>query len=158
MKSLIRFIAWGALLIFLQTTVVPLFAVEGVMPDLLTIWLVFVALREGQTTATIAGFSSGLLLDFFSGDFLGIGALAKTCSGFVAGYFYDSFKTAETIGTYRFFFAMFFSSLLHNLLFFIIYLAGTDIPLLRILLQYGAGTTAYSTALSLIPMYWMTRK
>ncbi|MBS4028938.1 MAG: rod shape-determining protein MreD [Ignavibacteriales bacterium] len=152
MTRFIRYILWGVVLLAIQTTLVRLFSVENVLPDIVTIWLVYVALKEGQIAGTISGFISGLLIDFVSGDFLGLSALTKTLCGFIAGFFYDEFKTNQIFGTYRFFFAVLISSLLHNVVYFAVYLFGTDITLVAAVLHYGVGTTAYTSAVSLIPM------
>ena len=152
MKRILRSLLWGIGLITLQTTVLPFFSIEGVVPDLITIWIVFLSLEEGQIAGSVSGFISGLIIDFISGDFLGLGALAKTCCGFIGGYFYDEFKTGKILGTYRFFFAVLISSFIHSLIFFIVYFQGSDISFTRIIVQYGVGTTAYTSALCLIPM------
>jgi rod shape-determining protein MreD len=154
MKTFLRNILWGVALIALQTTAMRLISIEGIMPDVVALWIVVVALREGQIAGTVAGFVSGLILDVISGDFLGIGALAKTVCGFLAGYFYDEFKSSEVFGTYRFFFAVIFSSLAHNIIFFVVYLQGTEIEFARTIIQFGIGTTAYTSAVSIVPLLW----
>ncbi|MBM4166205.1 MAG: rod shape-determining protein MreD [Ignavibacteria bacterium] len=154
MKSILRSILWGVALIAFQTTVVRLISIEGVMPDVVVLWIVVIALREGQIAGTVSGFVSGLILDIISGDFLGIGALSKTICGFLSGYFYDEFKSSEVVGTYRFFFAVIFSSLVHNIVFFVVYLQGSEIEFVRTIIQYGIGTTAYTSAIGIIPLLW----
>ena len=154
MTRLLRYIVWGIFLIALQTTTIRFFSIEEIMPDVVCLWLVYVALREGQIAGSVAGFIAGLLCDFLSGDALGLSALSKTLCGFIAGYFYDEFKTNQILGTMRFFFSVVFASLFHNVLYFAVYLFGTELTMLRVFLQFGLGTTAYTAAVSLIPSYW----
>ena len=84
----IPFILFMPLLI-LQLTLVPLFAIEGVVPDLTIILLVFLALRRVQIQGTIYGFLFGFLLDIFTGGLIGSAMFSKTLAGFIAGYFYS---------------------------------------------------------------------
>ena len=84
-------------LLILQLTLVPLFAIESVVPDLTIILLVYLALRRGQLQATVYGFLFGLLLDIFTGGLIGSAMFSKTLAGFIAGYFYSEL-TEESSG------------------------------------------------------------
>ena len=87
----LRYVIYGitALLIALAHVIMlNLISVSGITPDLLTILVVWIALREGQFTGIIAGFLCGLLFDLVSYDVVGTNALAKTFAGFAAGFFY----------------------------------------------------------------------
>ena len=84
---LIPFLLFAPLLI-LQLTLVPLFAIKSVVPDLTIILLVFVTLKRGQLQGAIYGFLFGLLLDIFTGGLIGSAMFSKTLAGFIAGYFY----------------------------------------------------------------------
>ena len=84
----IPFILFMPLLI-LQLTLVPLFAIEGVVPDLIIILLVFLALRRGQIQGTVYGFLFGFLLDIFTGGLIGSAMFSMTLAGFIAGYFFS---------------------------------------------------------------------
>jgi rod shape-determining protein MreD len=86
-----------ALLLFfpilvIQTTIVPLIAINGVVPDLIMILLVFYSLRLGQIHGTILGFIYGFLFDLITGSLLGSSMLSRTVTGFIAGYFYNENK------------------------------------------------------------------
>ena len=76
-------------LLLLQLTLMPIFEIEGIVPDLIIILVVFVALRRGQVQGTIYGFLFGLLLDIFTGGLIGSAMFSKTLAGFTAGYFYS---------------------------------------------------------------------
>ena len=96
------FISLG--LVILQTTLVRFMAIETIVPDLLLIWIVAIALVEGQAAAITAGFILGLGIDLLSGHdgMLGLAALSKTVAGFVAGFFHDDNRVMPALGRYQF--------------------------------------------------------
>ena len=60
----------------------------GVMPDVVLLYVAYVALRRGRVAGAVAGFSAGLLMDLVvNPSTLGINALLKTLMGFVVGLF-----------------------------------------------------------------------
>lgn len=75
-----------------QSIIIPLISIIGIVPDLVLILLVYFTLRMGQIHGTILGFVYGLLLDLITGSIFGSAMIAKTLSGFVAGYFYNENK------------------------------------------------------------------
>lgn len=79
-------------LLIVQSTIVPLISFSGVIPDLILIMLVYFTLRLGQMHGTILGFVYGFLLDLITGNIFGSAMIAKTISGFTAGYFYNENK------------------------------------------------------------------
>jgi rod shape-determining protein MreD len=145
-----------ALFIF-QSTFVRFIAIENITPDVLVVWIVYLALRYGQIHATAAGFFLGLTMDIISGNFLGLSALSKTVCGFVSGYFYDETKTAQILATYRFAAMVFFASLIHNLIYFTIFVQGSELPFWRTLALFGLTTSLYTSAASLLPIFGYSR-
>jgi rod shape-determining protein MreD len=135
-----------------------LLTLEGITPDILTIWVIYLALKEGQMAGTLWGFCIGLVFDFATGSFIGLSALTKTICGFTAGYFYNENKTPMTLSSYRFLLIILFVSLIHNTIYFIVYTQGSDIGLLRAVFQVGVATTFYTTTWSLLPMFAFARK
>lgn len=79
-------------LLIIQSTIVPLISIAGIIPDLLLILLVYFTLRIGQLHGTILGFVYGFLLDLITGNIFGSAMIAKTISGFITGYFYNENK------------------------------------------------------------------
>ncbi len=145
-------------LLLLQTTFVSFLSVGGFVPDLLLIWVVYTAVRRGQTEAMVAGFLVGLLQDIVSTQLFGLAALSKTLAGFLGGYFYNENKTDQTLGTYQFLLIVAVCSVLHNGVFFSIFLQGAEVPLFWTTLQYAFATAAYTTMLSALPMFAFSRK
>ncbi|MEW6320791.1 MAG: rod shape-determining protein MreD [Acidobacteriota bacterium] len=69
----------------LQTTLAGLAFGGPAAPDLVLIVVVYVGLTRGPVTGVLAGSLAGLTQDALSGGVLGIGGLAKTVVGFLAG-------------------------------------------------------------------------
>ena len=156
-----RWLSYGILslgFIMLQTKVMRLLTLEGITPDILTIWIVYLAVKEGQMAGTLLGFCIGLGFDFATGSFIGLSALTKTICGFTAGYFYGENKAPTILSSYRFLLIVLFVSLVHNTIYFIIYTQGSDIGILRAVFQVGIATTFYTTTWSLLPMFAFARK
>ena len=153
-------IALTLLFILLQTTVARYLAVAGISPDLALIWIIYLSLRRGQIAGTVAGFSTGLVLDLLSGNdgMLGLAALAKTAGGFTAGYFFNENKTLQTLGSYRFILIIILVSLVHNLIYFVIFLQGSGSHWWEAILLYGIPVALYTAAVGLIPTFVFARR
>ncbi len=160
MRQAIGFFLLSCLLVLLQTTLIRYLAVETVGPDIVLIWIVYLALREGQATATTAGFFLGLAVDLLSGteSMIGLAALAKTMAGFTAGFFHNENKVQQMLGGYQFPLITAITALVHNILYFIVFLQGTDVGWLGAVTMYGLPSAAYTAALTLIPMFVFARR
>jgi rod shape-determining protein MreD len=160
MRQSAGYILLSILFVLLQTTLVRYLAIETVAPDLLLIWVVYLALREGQSVGTAAGFFLGLLFDLISGteSMLGLAALSKTVAGFTAGYFYNETKTNQILGGYQFILVVAVASIVHNVLYFVIFMQGTEVGWLDAALWYGLPTSVYTAALALLPMFVFSRR
>jgi rod shape-determining protein MreD len=89
-------------LLIIQTTVVQLIAINGIVPDLILILLVFYAVKYGQIYGTVLGFIYGFLFDLITGSLLGSAMLSKTIAGFIAGYFSNENKREAYLKSYAF--------------------------------------------------------
>ena len=80
-------VALAAILIAigLQTSMSTLGVDSGTAIDLVLIVVVYVAIKSGPSTGLLAGTVAGLIQDALSSGILGIGGLAKTIVGFLAG-------------------------------------------------------------------------
>ncbi|HSB60216.1 MAG TPA: rod shape-determining protein MreD [Vicinamibacteria bacterium] len=78
-----------ALLVFgggvAQATVVPVFRLGHVVPDLPLVMVVLLALRRGPVAGCAAGFVAGLVQDSTGGGLIGVQALTKALVGFAIG-------------------------------------------------------------------------
>jgi rod shape-determining protein MreD len=160
MQRAIGYILVSLLLLLLSTTLVKFLAINEIVPDILLVWIVYIAIREGQIAGMTAGFLLGLVVDLLSGPdgMTGVSALAKTVAGFLAGYFYNENKTLQTLGGYQFIVAIGIVSLVHNVIYFLIFLQGTDMSWWRMILVYGVPTMLYTAAIGLLPMFAIARK
>lgn len=146
------------IIILIQTELVPLISLKGINPDILTIWIVYIALQKGQMQSTIWGFLIGLLFDLIVGNFIGLSALSKTIVGFFAGYFYGENKAQITLGSYRFIIIILIVSFIHNTVYFSVFTFGTEINIVKAIFQIGLATTFYTAVISLLPMFFFYRK
>jgi hypothetical protein len=79
-------------------------------------------------------------------------------AGFAAGYFYNENKISQILGGYQFVLVVAVASIVHNVLYFIIFLQGTEVGWLDAVVLYGFPTTAYTAALALLPMFVFSRR
>ena len=79
---------WALLIIvslILQASLLPLFAYNGIRPDLLLVITVSAGLLFGREHGVAIGFFAGLLQDLASGGIFGLNTLPKLLLGFAAG-------------------------------------------------------------------------
>jgi rod shape-determining protein MreD len=158
MQSYLRYSAVTLVLLIFQTTVMPFTSIANIIPDILIVWIVYVAVKLGQIPATITGFTIGLGMDLISGQFIGLSALSKTIAGFFAGYFYNENKTDYTIGSHQFLIIVGLSSLFHNIVYFVIFVQGSEIGFWSAILRFGLFSTVYTTAVAVLPVFAFSRK
>lgn len=84
MKASAASVAWIALAVVGQGLITR-FAGPGIPLDLALVTVAFVALRRGRVTGLLGGSLAGLAQDALAGGVLGIGGLAKSVVGFLAG-------------------------------------------------------------------------
>jgi rod shape-determining protein MreD len=146
------------LLLLVQTVIIPFFALDGYMPDVLILWVVFVAVRRGQIEATVSGFAVGLLQDILTTRFFGLAALAKTVAGFCAGYFFNDNMIEQTLGSYRYVMITAVASLVHDLVFCIIFFQGAEGSVFLLACKSSFAMTLYTTICCILPMFIFSRK
>lgn len=160
MRRAVFYVLVSFLFIILHTILTKFLTVGNIVPDIIVVWIVYVAIREGQIAGLAVGFASGLVIDLVSGQdgMLGLAALTKTLAGFVAGYFYNENRTFQILGGYGFIIAIGVASLVHNVVYFLIFLQGTEIGWLSAISFYGVPSTLYTAALGLLPMFVFAHK
>jgi rod shape-determining protein MreD len=158
MQLYIRYGLITLFLVILQTTIIPFTAIAQITPDLLIIWIIYIAIQHGQIPGTIAGFCIGLIVDFVGGQFLGITALSKTIAGFLAGYFFNENKTEQILGSYEFLIVTALASFIHNIIYFVISVQGSDISMGTAVFHFGLFSMLYTVAAALFPVFYYSRK
>jgi rod shape-determining protein MreD len=102
----------------LQTTLAR-FVVRGpVALDFVLVVVVYVALTEGPSAGLMSGAVAGLIQDALSTSLIGIGGLAKTVVGFLAGIVGTQFIVVHTLPRFVVFFA---ATVVHAVVFMGLY-------------------------------------
>jgi rod shape-determining protein MreD len=102
----------------LQTTAAR-FLVRGSMAvDLVLVVVVYVALTSGPATGLLSGTFAGLVQDALSSSVIGIGGLAKTIVGFLAGIIGTQFIVSQPLPRFVVFFG---ATVLHAAVFMGLY-------------------------------------
>jgi rod shape-determining protein MreD len=94
-----------ALALVLQTTLTRFIVRGTVAVDLVLVVVVYVALSSGSVTGLLAGTFAGLIQDSLATGLIGIGGLAKTLVGFLAGIIGTQFIVARPLPRFVVFFA-----------------------------------------------------
>jgi rod shape-determining protein MreD len=107
-----------AMALALQTTLAR-FVIRGtVAVDLVLVVVVYVALTSGSGAGLLAGTFAGLMQDALSSSVIGIGGLAKTIVGFLAGIIGTQFIVAQPLPRFVVFFG---ATVLHAVVFMGLY-------------------------------------
>ena len=102
----------------LQTTLAR-FLMRGTFAvDLVLVVVIYVALTSGAVTGLLAGAFAGLVQDALTPGIIGIGGLAKTLVGFLAGVIGTQFIVAQPLPRFVVFFA---ATVLHAVVFIGLY-------------------------------------
>ena len=158
MRLIIRTIIISFVLIVLHATLVNVLTIVNAVPNILIIWLVYIAITAGQLSSTVAGFCLGLFVDIISGGIMGLSALSNTIAGFIAGYFYNENKVEQNLSTWTFVVVVGIAAVLHNAVFFTIFLQGMEISWWRALMLHGIPSSVYTIVVGAIPMFVFRRK
>lgn len=139
-------------LLLLQASAVEMISLKGISPDLLLIFIVYLAVREGQMYVLPWGFALGLVLDFSTGTVIGLSALSKSVAAFTAGYFYSENKVSMTLSTYRFLLVVFVTAFVHNAVYFAVFTMGSDIGLFGAVFGLGLASALFTATVAILPM------
>jgi rod shape-determining protein MreD len=107
-----------ALAIALQSTLARYVPRGTVAVDLVLVVVTYTALTAGPVTGMFAGTFGGLIQDALSSGIIGIGGLAKTVVGFLAGVIATQFIVAQALPRFVVFFG---ATLLHAAIFIGLY-------------------------------------
>jgi rod shape-determining protein MreD len=107
-----------AIALALQTTLSRVAVRSTVAVDLVLVVVVYVALTSGPATGLLTGTFAGLIQDALSSPVIGIGGLAKTLVGFLAGIIGSQFIVAQSLPRFVVFFG---ATVLHAVVFMGLY-------------------------------------
>lgn len=145
-------------ILILQTTVVPLISIGGVVPDLILILLVYYSITEGQIYGTVLGFFYGLVFDLVTGTLLGSTMISKTVAGFVAGYFSSENKIDTYLIFFNFGLITLLSALTDSLIFAFFSAFDISSNLLQIFFQNAFLPAFYTAILSMIIIIFVPKR
>jgi rod shape-determining protein MreD len=157
MRRHFRSAAIVLVLVVIQATFIPLLSINGVVPDILMLWVVFNGIRRGQIEGVTGGFLVGLLQDLITTQFFGLAALSKSLAGFLAGYFFNENKTAVTLGSYRYLLILGLCSLVHNLAYYTIFLLGSESMTGATVVTLSLTAGVYTAAVGSLLMFGFSR-
>jgi rod shape-determining protein MreD len=107
-----------AVALALQTTLGRFVAAGTIAVDLVLVVVVYVALTSGPAIGLLTGTLAGLIQDALSSNVIGIGGLAKTIVGFLAGILGTQFIVSQSLPRFVVFFG---ATVAHALVFMGLY-------------------------------------
>jgi len=85
------------------------------------------------------GFAVGLIQDLLSAQLIGLAALSKTIAGFIAGILKGKFAERT-----EFFLTLFICGLLHDIIYFFIYILGENFSFQSLIILYTIPNLMYT--------------
>ena len=108
-----------AIAVALQTTLARFLARSTLAVDFVLVAVVYVALTSGPVTGLLSGTFAGLVQDALSSGVIGIGGLAKTVVGFLAGVIGTQFIVTHSLPRFVVFFL---ATVVHAVIFMGLYM------------------------------------
>ena len=136
------------LITILHFSFVSFISVNGVVPDIFLVFVVWLAIKEDRLFGILAGFCMGIYMDFISGDIMGINGLTKTIAGFIAGGFHRKDGIKQIIDDYKFIFVVALCSVTHNLIYFLFFINIGQQSFILFYLRFGLASAFYTTFIS----------
>jgi rod shape-determining protein MreD len=136
--------------VLIQLTVIPFVSIEGVVPDLLLIAVVYFSISYGQIFGTITGASYGLLYDLISGNLVGSTMLSKTVAGFVAGYFSSETRREKYLYTYSFSIVVLITGLIDATIFAFFSVIDFNTNIFLALFNHALMPSIYTSLISIL--------
>lgn len=154
---------WYPFLIFfpvllVQTTLIPLASVGGIIPDIVLILLVYYTILNGQLYGTVLGFIFGFLFDLITGSLLGSAMLSKTIAGFVAGYFAGDAKISSYFKSYSFVLIVFLCAVIDSVVYTFFSSVEVSVSIVEIFLSQGIFPGLYTAVVSVLLIFFMPKR
>jgi rod shape-determining protein MreD len=134
----------------LQFTLVHFIEILHWRPDLLLIVLVSFSLRKGPNWGMTVGFVTGFIQDLLSAHIIGLAALSKTVAGFIAGSLRGKFAERT-----EFFLTLFICGLLHDFIYFFIYILGENFSFQSLIILYTIPNLMYTVIIGGLLYYFV---
>ena len=142
----------------IQTTIIPLVSIAGVLPDLILVLLVFYSIKTGHIYGAVLGFIFGFFFDLITGSLLGSAMISKTLVGFIAGYFSNENKRDLYLHSYPFILIVLLCSIIDSIVY--AFFSDTDLGrnILLLFFEQGMLPGLYTSIVSLIVMIFMPKR
>jgi rod shape-determining protein MreD len=147
------YFGFGLLLGLLQISFVPLIEVNDSIPNILSIFSIWIVIREGRIIGFIAAFILGIIYDILTLQVIGVSSLSFLFGALFAGIFYRKDKELLVLSSYRFILIVFFGALISNLIQNIFYLKLSELDFWTSFVFKWLGNTVYTAVLSTIPFF-----
>lgn len=130
----------------------------GVTPDVVLLFVAYVALRRGRVAGTVTGFTAGLLMDFVVNPAtLGVNALLKTLMGFVVGLFQSEQGEHLRLSPVQAFVGALVVAVVHNGLLTIILALDQNTRTPFLIFGLWLGGAVYTAAVALLVSLFRSR-
>jgi len=133
--------ALAAIAVIADATLAPEIEVLGARPDFIVLVVVYASLLVGTRPATIVGFLAGLVVDSELPEYLGLHALALSAVGYVTGGVWDHLVRGNVFVQCT---LVFGASLLHDVVYYLVYYRNHLDMLGPFLLRYGVPGALYT--------------
>ncbi len=151
-KRLLGYAALGIIAILAQKFVDDFISIDVVSPQLVVLFVVYMALREGQLFGMEGGFVIGFFHDLLVTHFLGFTSFLAVIAAFVAGFFYKESDVELTAQTFNFAWISAIAVLIAELAAVPIIASG-ELNFLYVFLKFTLGTTAYTSVFAMIIVF-----
>lgn len=145
--TIILYVLVYILVLLLQLSFANLMAVYGIQPNFLVIYLVFLSLKVRRVWGGVIGFGMGIVQDAVASPIFGVNAFSKTFAGF-----FVHLLPKERFGTpiFNTLNLLFWTGLVHDFLFNLIYSFGGGKSWGFILLRYAVPGAVYTAVLGMM--------
>lgn len=151
-KKITAYVIIGLIAILLQKFLDSFASVESVSPQLVVLFVVYLALREGQLFGTSGGFVAGLVNDLLVTHFIGFTSFVCVLAGFIAGFFYKESEVELAAKTLSFAWISAVALFIAELVALPIVASG-ELNYLYVFLKFTLGTTVYTSVIAMIIVF-----
>jgi len=145
-------------ILIIQVQILPYFELNGMVPDLILVLLVFYTLKFGQLYGIILGFILGAITDLSTGSILGSAMFSKTLSAFIAGYFYNENLAATIVKSPMFLGIVFLAGLVNAIAFSLIANFNLNMNIFSLLIDQGILPSVYTTIIASLVMVFSPKR
>jgi rod shape-determining protein MreD len=136
--------------VLIHLTVIPFISIQGIVPNLILIAVVYFSIANGQIFGTVTGASYGLVYDLISGSLVGSNMLSNTVAGFIAGYFSGETKREKYLYTYSFSLVVLISALIDAMIFSFFSVIDFNTNFLQALFNHALLPSIYTSIVSIL--------